>query len=247
MLLRRITKHVTDQNWTAIGLDFLIVVIGVYIGLQVSNWNIERGEKENYQAARVRLVAEIDANLMDFKLVKSELAESVPRITKGFDALLACDASTEGQEAIIKAINQAQVTRGLHLRTSSLKEMTEDPSLLAQQSQEERQTYQDLRHLLGIMQFESDFVEYEPFDDPIWRQSGLTFGPQYKNDVTYRGFQWRFSERNILLSKPVDELCKDERLLAQLYAWERLQGSLELMIGTVEAELEIVKAGILER
>ncbi|MBO6697184.1 MAG: hypothetical protein JJ931_17450 [Henriciella sp.] len=39
MLLRRITKHVKDQNWFAVGIDFFIVVFGVFIGIQVSNWN----------------------------------------------------------------------------------------------------------------------------------------------------------------------------------------------------------------
>jgi len=39
MLLRKITKHVTDQNWFAVFIDFLIVVVGVFIGIQVANWN----------------------------------------------------------------------------------------------------------------------------------------------------------------------------------------------------------------
>lgn len=42
MLLRRITEHVKAQNWTAVGLDFFIVVVGVFIGIQVANWNGER-------------------------------------------------------------------------------------------------------------------------------------------------------------------------------------------------------------
>ena len=42
MILRRITEHVKAQNWFAVGLDFLIVVVGVFIGIQVSNWNGER-------------------------------------------------------------------------------------------------------------------------------------------------------------------------------------------------------------
>jgi hypothetical protein len=36
MILRSVTKRVKDQNWFAVGLDLLIVVFGVYIGLQVS-------------------------------------------------------------------------------------------------------------------------------------------------------------------------------------------------------------------
>lgn len=42
MILRRITQHVKTQNWFAVGLDFVIVVFGVFIGLQVSNWNDAR-------------------------------------------------------------------------------------------------------------------------------------------------------------------------------------------------------------
>jgi hypothetical protein len=42
MLLRSISKHVTSQNWFAVALDLVIVVAGVFIGLQVSNWNDER-------------------------------------------------------------------------------------------------------------------------------------------------------------------------------------------------------------
>lgn len=39
MLLRRVIDHVSAQNWTAVGIDFVIVVVGVFIGIQVSNWN----------------------------------------------------------------------------------------------------------------------------------------------------------------------------------------------------------------
>ena len=44
MLLRRITKHVKDQNWFAVGLDFLIVVFGILIAFQITNWSEARKE-----------------------------------------------------------------------------------------------------------------------------------------------------------------------------------------------------------
>ena len=46
MLLRSVTKHVTDQNWFAVILDLAIVVFGVFIGIEVSNWNTERAGEE---------------------------------------------------------------------------------------------------------------------------------------------------------------------------------------------------------
>ena len=45
MLLRRITEHVKAQNWTAVALDFFIVVVGVFIGIQVANWNEDRSDR----------------------------------------------------------------------------------------------------------------------------------------------------------------------------------------------------------
>lgn len=39
MLFRRIKSHVEQENWFAVFVDFAIVVLGVFIGLQVSNWN----------------------------------------------------------------------------------------------------------------------------------------------------------------------------------------------------------------
>ncbi len=45
MLLRRMIEHVRTQNWTAVILDFVIVVAGVFIGIQVANWNDARRDR----------------------------------------------------------------------------------------------------------------------------------------------------------------------------------------------------------
>lgn len=58
MLLRRVIKHVNEQNWTAIGIDLIIVVIGVFLGIQVSNWNDERTVRTAEKELIARLVSE---------------------------------------------------------------------------------------------------------------------------------------------------------------------------------------------
>src|SRR4051812_39978670 len=45
MILRRITEHLKQQHWTAIAIDLGIVVLGVFIGLQVNNWNEARNDR----------------------------------------------------------------------------------------------------------------------------------------------------------------------------------------------------------
>ena len=52
MLLRRITEHVKAQNWLAVGIDFIIVVVGVYCGVWVSNFQ----EAQSTEARRQQVV-----------------------------------------------------------------------------------------------------------------------------------------------------------------------------------------------
>ena len=46
MLLRRVMENVKSENWFAVGVDFVIVVVGVFIGIQVANWNEELSERK---------------------------------------------------------------------------------------------------------------------------------------------------------------------------------------------------------
>lgn len=59
MLLRRITQHVRSQNWFAVGLDFVIVVVGVFLGIQIGNWNEERVFDRQEEILLLELRAEI--------------------------------------------------------------------------------------------------------------------------------------------------------------------------------------------
>jgi hypothetical protein len=45
MILRRVIAHVKAQNWTAVFLDFAIVVIGVFLGLQAQQWSSARADR----------------------------------------------------------------------------------------------------------------------------------------------------------------------------------------------------------
>ncbi len=47
MILRRVIDHLKTQNWTAVALDFVIVVMGVFMGIQVSNWNAARTDRQD--------------------------------------------------------------------------------------------------------------------------------------------------------------------------------------------------------
>ena len=59
MILRRLTHNLRTQNWTAITIELFIVILGVFLGTQVSNWNAGRLEKHETQ----RMLAQLKPNL----------------------------------------------------------------------------------------------------------------------------------------------------------------------------------------
>ena len=82
MLLRRITDHVKVQNWTAIAIDFVIVVVAVFIGIQASNWNEDRQNASRTQNYYSRLIDDLDSERralfarLDYMVVTDRHAQS---------------------------------------------------------------------------------------------------------------------------------------------------------------------------
>lgn len=80
-LLGCITHHLKTQNWTAIVIEFLVVLIGVFLAFQLNNWNEERVEAERREGivgaivtntndsmtVQVRMVNEIEKGLADWE------------------------------------------------------------------------------------------------------------------------------------------------------------------------------------
>ena len=59
MIFKRFAANLRAQNWFAIGIELAIVVLGVFIGTLVANWNQERVA----QAETRRMIAQLDPSL----------------------------------------------------------------------------------------------------------------------------------------------------------------------------------------
>lgn len=59
MILRRLSKSLKEQNWTAIWIEFVLLVVGVFLGIQVSNWNAERETQRQSAIFTARLIADL--------------------------------------------------------------------------------------------------------------------------------------------------------------------------------------------
>lgn len=89
MLLRRITQHVKDQNWFAVGIDLFIVVVGVFIGLQVQTWSEQRTDLNREEIILNQIQTSLSADLLEverelkrFKLIDLRVAEMISHVSE---------------------------------------------------------------------------------------------------------------------------------------------------------------------
>jgi hypothetical protein len=106
MLLRRMTQHVRDQNWFAVGLDFVIVVTGVFVGLQVGNWNAAAQNRAKEAVVLEQLAVEFSSAV---DLAKEARASSDMRLDATRDVLRVIREGTEPEDkaAFLKTLGYA--------------------------------------------------------------------------------------------------------------------------------------------
>jgi hypothetical protein len=104
---------VKAQNWTAIAIDFVIVVTGVFIGIEVSNWNAARAEAAQQEVYLERLRD-------DFGGVRARVErhlEHYETAIAGADYILTL-IDADGGEVAASTVDRARLERGLNALTA---------------------------------------------------------------------------------------------------------------------------------
>ncbi|MEQ9315074.1 MAG: hypothetical protein RLN72_04425 [Henriciella sp.] len=123
MLLRRFTQHVKDQNWFAVGLDFIIVVIGVFIGIQLGNWNDARADAARERGYLQRLQSDLG---VDRARIGEHLEFNRSIRAYGLEALDYAESGAEGADGwtVVLAFFQASQAGGLVTIATTYNELT---------------------------------------------------------------------------------------------------------------------------
>lgn len=85
MILRRLADAITEQNWFTVVLEVLIVVVGIFTGLQVDDWNEVRKDRAEAQVYLGHLHEDVETDIASYIL----RAEDVRGKSEALHALLA--------------------------------------------------------------------------------------------------------------------------------------------------------------
>ncbi|NHK28181.1 hypothetical protein FF098_009725 [Parvularcula flava] len=247
MIFRRIKAHIEKENWFAVFLDFLIVVSGVVIGVQIGNWNADRQDHQAYEQALERYRAEIELNLATLDTVDEGVEEALVVVADGFDALLACEEIPANRLAVERAINKTMGTYGINLRDQALLDLTAAATYLDQQSEADRERFGNTRHRMEIFLREADYIEKIPLQERAQNNPVISVGSIEERRVEYQGTDYSRADRTLALAVPLDVACKDDMLLKSLYTWERWQRALPAVSRILRQQLEEDLAYLEER
>ena len=108
MIPRRLYEHVKTHNWFAVVIDLVIVVVGVFIGIQVANWNADRLERNAAKSYIARIRQDLAANV---QIIRQE--ENYYRAVKNhaLDALIGFEKPVDqlDEQFLIDAYNASRL------------------------------------------------------------------------------------------------------------------------------------------
>ena len=164
MLLRRIANAIRRQDWFTVAIEFILVVAGVLVALQVNTWNEDRQQAAIHAAYIERLHK-------DFTVIDQRIAEhfvTYQKTTDGADYILSLLRASDAEFATLE-IDDAKIKTALSWIDSwripppvpaTYSEMLAEGQLSKLQSQRLRDKLAEYAQFVTILQEFSRAVSY---------------------------------------------------------------------------------------
>ena len=117
MILRRLALRFHQQDWVAIGIELVVVVLGVFIGLQASNWNEELGTAAKARVFTARLKADLLAEAWGYEMQIGYYGDVAAHGRRTLDALTGRVPLTD-EELLIAAYRATQYNTNIRRRAT---------------------------------------------------------------------------------------------------------------------------------
>lgn len=107
MILRRFSQSLKEQNWTAIWIEFVLLVAGVFLGIQVSNWNEERETAQKAAVFTTRLREDLRKEAWAYESTINYYRQTNANQRRVLDAM-AGDIELSDEQLVISAYRATQ-------------------------------------------------------------------------------------------------------------------------------------------
>ena len=117
MILRRLSQSLRQQNWTAITVEFVLLVSGVFLGIQAANWNQERESDRRSAIFTQRLKSDLRIEAWNFEMLVSYYGQAQANARRTVDAL-AGRAALSDEQLLVAAYRATQYVDNTRQRSA---------------------------------------------------------------------------------------------------------------------------------
>ncbi len=129
MILQRLGQAVRQQDWFTVLLEIVIVVAGIFIALQVDEWNENRKLRQQESEYLAALADDLQTMLGDLDFQLEDRLERRDAMARAFEALQTCTNTAETRADVQVALDQYQVSPGIVYVGATFEEMVASGAL----------------------------------------------------------------------------------------------------------------------
>ena len=123
MIIRRFTQHIKKQNWFAVGLDMMVVILGIFFGFQLTEWNEERISRTEEKLYLKRIQADILESIERTEKGIEYMQRNANRSTVILRSLEKCNISTDNEDEFASGLYQLGKATPAFLVTTTIDEL----------------------------------------------------------------------------------------------------------------------------
>ena len=121
-VVRRAVAKLRNQDWTAVFVELFVVVLGVFLGVQASNWNGDREQDRKSAAFTERLKEDLRVEAWNYEIQIGYNQQVLANAQRAVDAL--AGKTRLSDEALLVAAYRATQFNGNSRRRATYDELT---------------------------------------------------------------------------------------------------------------------------
>lgn len=122
MILRRFAEALKQQNWAAIAIEFVLLVLGVFLGIQVANWNEDRATARRAEVFTERLRGDLREEAWGYEMQVGYYSDVAAHGRRALGALAGRESMSD--DALLVAAYRATQYNGNIRRRATYDELT---------------------------------------------------------------------------------------------------------------------------
>ncbi|WP_022694574.1 hypothetical protein [Ponticaulis koreensis] len=205
MIMRRLSTSIRKQDWFTVLIEMLIVVLGVYLGIQLGNWNEANRNNARLIGALERLEGEVRTNIDIANDLVAIIEEEQDERVVALEVLQFCTADEAQMDALNIAITSTIRDYAPSFIDNSFSELLGRDELLDLLSSEFRQVMGGYRG-----QLTEDQDQFNTNFNLMWMDH-LIRSPMVGVD-----FEGEEGSPRLVLATGIEEACADPRFQVQL-------------------------------